>query len=84
MITKIAINRVVKVHDDQIMDGCSTFHKKNDPFIKTTQVIGKARTKLEEQVNLVSPCVHKELSSGSRNYHDNIVTDMKKKRIRIL
>ena len=79
MITEIPINRVVKVHDDQMMDGYSTFYKKNDSFIKTSHVIGKARTKLEEQVHLLSPCVHTELSPGSRKYHDNIVTDMKEK-----
>ena len=41
--------------------------------------MAKVRSKLKEQVNLLSSCVHKELSPGPRRYHDNIVKDMKEK-----
>ena len=39
--------------------------------------MAKVRPKLKEQVNILSSCVHKELSPESRKYHDNIVTYMK-------
>ena len=79
LITEVTINRKVKVRGGPMMGGYSTSDKKNDTFIKTTHAMPKVRSKLKEQVNLLSSCVHKELSPGSRKYHDNIVTDMKEK-----
>ena len=61
-----------------MMGGYSTSDKKNDAFIKTSHFMAKFRSKLKEQVNLLSYCVHKEVSPGSKKY-DNIVTDMKEK-----
>ena len=79
LITEVTINRKVKVRGAPMMDGYSTSDNKNDTFIKTTHAMAKVRSKLKEQVNLLSSCVHKELSPGSRNYHGNIVTDTKEK-----
>ena len=64
-----------------MMGGYSLMDKKNDAFIKTSHVMGKVRSKLKEQVNLLSSWVHKELSPGSRKYRDNIVTDMRDKNL---
>ena len=81
MITEVTINQEVNVRDGPMMDGYSTSDKKNNAFIKTSHFMAKVRSKLKEQVNLVSSCVHKELPPGSRKYHENIVTDMKEKNL---
>ena len=72
MITEAAINREAKVHDGSAMDGYNTSDQTNDEFIKTNHVMAKVRSKLKEQVNMLSSCVHKVLSPGSRKYNDNI------------
>ena len=64
-----------------MMGGYSLMDKKNDAFIKTSHVMGKVRSKLKEQVNLLSPWVHKELSPGPRKYRDNI---REREKLRIL
>ena len=79
MITEVTINREVNVRGGLTMGGYSTLYKTNVAFIKTSHFMAKARSKLKEQVNLLSSCVHKDLSPGSRKHHDNIVTDMKEK-----
>ena len=61
------------------MGGYSTLYKTNVAFIKTSHFMAKVRSKLKEQVNLLSSCFHKDLSPGSRKHHDNIVTDTKEK-----
>ena len=79
LITEVTINREVNVRGGPMMGGCSTSDKKNAAFIKTSHFMAKVKSKVKEQVNLFSSWVHKELSPGSRKYHDNIVTDMKEK-----
>ena len=69
----------MNVRGGPMMGGYITSDRKNDAFIKTSHFMTKFRSKLKEQVNLFSPCIHKELSPGSRKYHDNIVTDMQEK-----
>ena len=61
------------------MGGYRTSDKTNGAFIKTGYFMAEVRSKLKEQVNLLSSCVHKELSPGSRKYHENIVTYNKEK-----
>ena len=79
MITEVTINREVNVRGGLTMGGYSTLYKTNVAFIKTSHFMAKVRSKLKEQVNLLSSCVHKNLSPGSRKHYDNIVTDMKEK-----
>ena len=81
MILEVTINREVNVRGGPMMGGYITSDKANVAFIKikTSHFMTKVRSKLKEQVNLLSLCVHKELSAGSRKHHDNIVTDMKEK-----
>ena len=79
LITDVTIKREVKVLGGPMMGGYSTSDKKNDVFIKTSFVMAKVRSKLKKQVDLLSSCVRKELSQGSRKYHDNIAADMKEK-----
>ena len=43
------------------MGGYSTSDKTNDTFHKISHVMAKVRSKLKEQVNLLSSCVHKEV-----------------------
>ena len=78
-MTEVTINRDAKVRGGSMMGGYSTSDKTNDAFVKTSHIMAKSRSKLTEQVHLLSSCVHEELSPGSRKYHDNIVTDMKEK-----
>lgn len=60
-----------------MMGGYCTSDKTNDAFIKTSHVMAKVSSKLKEQINLLSSCIHKGLSTRSRKYHDNIDTDKK-------
>ena len=60
-----------------MMGKYSTLDQTNDAFIKTSHLMAKLRSKLKEQVSMISLCVHKELSPGSRKYHDYIVIDIK-------
>ena len=62
-----------------MMGGYSTLDKTNDAFIKISHFMAKVRSELKKQVNLLSSCVYKKISPGSRKYHGNIVTDMKEK-----
>ena len=64
LITEVSINREVKVRSGPVMSGYSTSDKTDDAFIKTSHVMAKIRSKLMEQVNLLSSWVHKELSPG--------------------
>ena len=79
MITEATINREVNVRGGLMMGGYRTSDKTNGAFIKTGYFMAEVRSKLKEQVNLLSSCVHKELSPGSRKYHENIVTYNKEK-----
>ena len=81
LITEVTINREVKVRGYPMMGGYSPSDKKNDAFIKTSHVMGKVRSKLKEQVNLLSSWVQKELSPVSKKYRDNIVTDIREKNL---
>ena len=67
LITEVAINCEFKVRNGQIMGGYSTSDQINDAFIKTRYVMAKVRSKLKEQVNMLSSCIHKELSPEARN-----------------
>ena len=77
LITEVTINREVKVHGGSMMGGHSTLNRKTDAFTKTSHVMANDRSNLKVQDNMLSSCVHKEVSPGSRKYHDNIVTEMK-------
>ena len=79
LITEVTIKQEVKVCGGPMMVRYITLDKANDTFIKTSYAMAKFRSKMKEQFNLLSSCVHKDLSPGSRKYHDNIVTDMKEK-----
>ena len=78
LITEVTVNQQVKIRGGPMMGGYSISDKTNNLFIKTSHAMAKVKSKLKEQVNLLSSCVLKKLSPGSRKYHDKIVTDMKK------
>ena len=79
LITEVTINREDKVRGGPMMGGYSTLDKTNNAFIKTSHAMAKVRSKLKEQVNFLSSCVPKEISQGSKKFHDNIVTYIKEK-----
>ena len=77
LITEVTINREVKVHGGSMIGGHSTLNQKTDAITKTSHVMANVRSNLKVQDNVLSSCVHKEASPGSRKCHDNIVTEMK-------
>ena len=79
LITEVTIKQEVRVCGGPMMGRYITLDKANDAFVKTSHAMAKFTSKLKEQFNLLSSCVHKDLSPRSRKYHDNIVTDMKEK-----
>ena len=53
-MTEVTINRDAKVRGGSMMGGYSTSDKKNDAFVKTSHIMAKSRSKLTEQVHLLS------------------------------
>ena len=54
LMTEVTINRDAKVRGGSMMGGYSTSDKKNDAFVKTSHIMAKSRSKLTEQVHLLS------------------------------
>ena len=81
LITEVTINREVKVDGISVTGRYTTSDQKNDTFIKTSHIMVNIWSKLKVQDYMLSSYFHKEVSPGSRKYHDNIVTDMKEKNL---